>query len=87
MRDGTSPQVCLPGNVYRVGCLNQIIIVLPYVFVQFVQMRGRDEAENVGLVINIPCPPPTSAIKVRIKLVHSFTEIFASSKELTLLLD
>ena len=70
MRNSISPQVCLPGNVYRVGCLNQIVIVLSYVFVQSVQMRGRDEVENVGLVINIPCPPPTSVIKVRIKVVQ-----------------
>jgi hypothetical protein len=31
----------VPGNIYRVSCLNQIIIVLPDVFVQFVQTRRR----------------------------------------------
>ena len=75
MRDGIRPQVCVPGNIYRVSCLNQIIIVLPDVFVQFVQTRRRDEMENAGLVINIPCPPPGSAIKLSIKLVHSITHI------------
>ena len=87
MRDGIRPQVCVPGNIYRVSCLNQIIIVLPDVFVQFVQTRRRDEMENAGLVINIPCPPPSSAIKLSIKLVHSITQIFAPSKKLILLLD
>src|SRR4051812_44412559 len=87
MRDGIRPQVCVPRNIYRVSCLNQIIIVLPDVFVQFVQTRWRDEMENAGLVINIPCPPPGSAIEPGIKVVHSMTQIFAPSKNLILSLD
>jgi len=43
--------------------------------------------ENAGLVINIPCPPPGSAIKLSIKLVDALTQIFAPSKKLILLLD
>src|SRR4029077_12501785 len=87
MRDGIRSKVCVPGNVYRVSCLNQIIIVLPDVFVQFVQTRRRDEMEDAGLVISITSPPPGSAIKLSIKLVHSLTQIFAPSKKLILLLD
>src|SRR6476620_5042285 len=87
MRDGIRPEVSVPGYIYRVSCLNQIIIVLRDVFVQFVQTRRRNELENAGLVINIPCPPPGSAIKLSIKLVHSITQSFAPSKKLVLLLD
>src|SRR3954469_9569703 len=87
MRDGIRPEVCVPRNIYRVSCLNQIIIVLPDVFVQFVQTRRRYEMENAGLVINIPCPPPGSAIKPGIKLVHSMTQILSAPKKLILVLD
>src|SRR6186713_1317389 len=87
MRDGVRPQVCVPGNIYRVSCLNQILIVLPDVLVQLVQTRRRDEMENPGLIINIPCPPPGSAIKPSIQLIHSMTQIFAPSKKLVLLRD
>jgi len=87
MSDGIRPQVCVPGNIYGVSCLNQIIIVLLDLLVQFVQTRRRDEMENAGLIINIPCPPPGSAIKPSVKLVHPFTQIFAASKKLILLLD
>ena len=41
MRDGIRPQVCVPGNIYRVSCPNQIIIGLPDVFVQFFKRAGE----------------------------------------------
>ena len=87
MSDGIRPQVCVPGNIYGVSCLNQIIIVLLDLLVQFVQTRRRDEMENAGLIINIPRPPPGSAIKPSVKLVHSMAQIFAASEKFILLLD
>ena len=87
MSDGIRPQVCVPGNIYGVSCLNQIIIVLLDLLVQFVQTRRRDEMENAGLIINIACPPPGSAIKLSIQLVYSMTQIFAPLKKLILFFD